>query len=107
MQKKVEIKLNKITTIFFDVDGVFTDGGLYFSENEVIMTKFNVHDGMGCMLLKETGVRLIILTSRQSKAIIKRFRELGINNIFTNVLNKKDFIKEYTKSHNLKKMRLL
>ena len=67
------------------------------------MTKFNVHDGMGCMLLKETGVQIIILTSRQSKAIIKRFRDLGINKIFTNVLNKKDFIKEYSKSHNLKK----
>ena len=103
MQKKVEIKLNKITTIFFDVDGVFTDGSLYFSENEVIMTKFNVHDGMGCILLKETGVEIIILTSRQSKAIIKRFRDLGINKIFTNVLNKKNFIKEYSKSHNLKK----
>ena len=76
---------------------------MYFAENEVIVTKFNVHDGMGCILLKETGVEIIILTSRQSKAIIKRFRDLGINKIFTNVLNKKDFIKEYSKSHNLKK----
>ena len=68
MQKKVEIILNKITTIFFDVDGVFTDGGLYFSENEVIMTKFNVHDGMGCMLLKETGVLLDLSLMKDGKS---------------------------------------
>ena len=103
MQKTFEIKLSKITTIFFDVDGVFTDGGLYYSENEVIMTKFNVHDGMGCILLRRLGIKLLILTSRQSNAIIKRFKDLGINEIFTNVLKKKDLIKEYSKSNNLKK----
>ena len=43
--------LNQITTIFFDVDGIFTDGSLYISDNEVTLTKFNVHDGMGCILL--------------------------------------------------------
>ena len=103
MPRKVEIKLSKITTIFFDVDGVFTDGSLYFSDNEVILTKFNVHDGMGCILLRELGVKLLILTSRQSNAIIKRFKDLGINEIYTNVLKKKDFIIEYSKSYNLKK----
>ena len=103
MPRKVEIKLSKITTIFFDVDGVFTDGSLYFSDNEVILTKFNVHDGMGCILLRELGVKLLILTSRQSNAIIKRFKDLRINEIYTNVLKKKDFIIEYSKSYNLKK----
>ena len=103
MPRKVEIKLSKITTIFFDVDGIFTDGSLYFSDNEVILTKFNVHDGMGCILLRELGIKLLILTSRQSNAIIKRFKDLGINEIYTNVLKKKDFIIEYSKSYNLKK----
>ena len=56
MQKKIDIDLNQITTIFFDVDGVFTDGSLYFSDNGVNTTKFNVHDGMGCILLKEAGI---------------------------------------------------
>ena len=45
--------LKPITTIFFDVDGVFTDGSLYFSEDGVNISKFNVHDGMGCILLKQ------------------------------------------------------
>ena len=41
MCKKLDMALNQITTIFFDVDGVFTDGSLYFSDNGVNITKFN------------------------------------------------------------------
>ena len=78
MQKKDDAALNQITTMFFDVDGIFTDGSLYFSDNGVNITKFNVHDGMGCILLKEAGIDLLILTSRHSDAIIERFKGLGI-----------------------------
>ena len=47
---------NHINTIFFDVDGVFTDGSLYVSDNGINITKFNVHDGMGCIHLKQIGI---------------------------------------------------
>ena len=100
------MSLNQITTIFFDVDGVFTDGSLYFLENGEKMTKFNVYDGIGCILLKEVGVELLILTARHSDAIIKRFKDLGIKKIFTNILKKREFIKEYSKTHNLNKKEL-
>ena len=103
MQKKIDIDLNQITTIFFDVDGVFTDGSLYFSDNGVNTTKFNVHDGMGCILLKETGIELLILTARHSDAVIQRFKGLGINKIFTKVLNKQNFIRKYSRDNNLTK----
>ena len=83
------MNLNQITTIFFDVDGVFTDGSVYFSDSGVNTTKFNVHDGMGCILLKEAGIELLILTARHSDAVIKRFKDLGIDKIFTKVLKKK------------------
>ena len=106
MCKKVDIALNQITTIFFDVDGVSTDVSLYFSDNGVNITKFNVYDGMGCILLKEAGIEILILTARHSDAVIERFKNLGINKIFTKVLKKRDFIKEYSKDHNLLKKEL-
>ena len=106
MQKKFDMDLNQITTIFFDVDGVFTDVSLYFSDNGVNITKFNVYDGMGCILLKEAGIELLILTARHSDAVIEHFKNLGINKIFTKVLKKRDFIKEYSKAHNLAKKEL-
>ena len=100
MQKKINLPLNQITTFFLDVDGVFTDGNLYFSDNGVNITKFNVYDGMGCILLQEIGIDLLILTTRHSDAVIKRLKGLGINKIFTKVLKKQDFIKKYSKLHN-------
>ena len=106
MQKKNDVALNQITTIFFDVDGIFTDGSLYFSDNRINMTKFNVHDGMGCILLKEVGIELLILTARHSDEVIRRFKGLGIDKIFTKVLKKRDFIKNYAKTHNLVKKEL-
>ena len=106
MQKELDISFNQITTIFFDVDGIFTDGGLYISDNEVTMTKFNVHDGLGCILLREVGLELLILTARHSDAVVKRFKDLGINKIFTKVLNKRDFIKNYSRTNKLTKNNL-
>ena len=61
---------------------------------------------MGCILLKEAGIELLILTARHSDAVIKRFKDLGIDKIFTKVLKKRDFIKEYSKAHNLEKKEL-
>ena len=95
MYKNIDLDLGQISTIFFDVDGIFTDGSLYFMDNGSSMTKFNVYDGMGCNLLKEAGLELLILTARHSDAVVKRFKELGITKIFTKVLKKRDFIKDY------------
>ena len=106
MKKKFDMDLSQISTICFDVDGVFTDGSLYISDNEVTITKFNVHDGMGCILLKEAGLELLILTARHNNAVVKRFKDLGINKIYTNVLKKRDFIREYSKTHNLAKKQI-
>ena len=106
MKKKVDMDLSQISTIFFDVDGVFTDGSFYISDNNITLTKFNVHDGMGCILLKEAGLELLILTARHSDAVIKRFKDLGINKIYTKVLKKRDFIREYSKTHNLVKKQI-
>ena len=103
MIKNGDTALDQITTIFFDVDGIFTDGSLYFSDNGVNTTKFNVHDGMGCILLKATGIELVILTARHSDAVIQRFKGLGINKIFTKVLNKQNFIRKYSRDNNLTK----
>ena len=88
MYKNIDLDLGQISTIFFDVDGIFTDGSLYFMDNGSSMTKFNVYDGMGCNLLKEAGLELLILTARHSDAVVKRFKELGITKIFTKVLKK-------------------
>jgi 3-deoxy-D-manno-octulosonate 8-phosphate phosphatase (KDO 8-P phosphatase) len=72
---KIE-KLKNIRLVVSDVDGVLTDGGMYFSETGLELKKFDVKDGMGFVLLKRSGIETGIITTDTSKIIdvrAKRF----------------------------------
>ena len=57
MDKKILKKLKKIRLIISDVDGVLTDGGMYYSESGEILKKFNAKDGMGVKMLLRFKVK--------------------------------------------------
>ncbi|MDB9861877.1 HAD-IIIA family hydrolase [Litorivicinus sp.] len=66
----------------FDVDGVFTDGILYYGPNGDALKAFNVLDGIGLKLLQKAGIQVAIITGRKSPMVEKRFEELDVNFIF-------------------------
>jgi 3-deoxy-D-manno-octulosonate 8-phosphate phosphatase (KDO 8-P phosphatase) len=72
----------------FDVDGVLTDGSLYYSDSGEEMKRFNVHDGHGMRMLKDSGITLAIITSRTSRCVEARARNLGIELLFQGVADK-------------------
>ena len=51
----------KIKLVIFDVDGVLTDGGLYFTDDGREIKKFNVRDGLGISLLVKTGIEVAVI----------------------------------------------
>ena len=55
-------KLNKIKIVLTDVDGVLTDGGMYYTKDGDIMKKFHARDGMGVTLLRKNNIPTIIVT---------------------------------------------
>ena len=59
-----------------DVDGVMTDGGLYFTESGDQFKRFHVHDGMAFLLLKEAGIKTGIITSEKLKLIELRVKRI-------------------------------
>jgi 3-deoxy-D-manno-octulosonate 8-phosphate phosphatase (KDO 8-P phosphatase) len=65
--------------MFFDVDGVMTDGGLYYGPNGESMKRFNVLDGHGLKALKQAGIRIGILSGRSHPATEVRAHELGFD----------------------------
>lgn len=67
-----------IRVAFFDVDGVLTDGGLYFSEAGETLKRFNVLDGQGLKLLQQVGITPVVITGRDSPALRLRLKALGI-----------------------------
>jgi 3-deoxy-D-manno-octulosonate 8-phosphate phosphatase (KDO 8-P phosphatase) len=67
-----------IRVVFFDVDGVLTDGGLYFSEAGEALKRFHVLDGQGLKLLQQVGITPVVITGRDSPALRLRLKALGI-----------------------------
>ena len=67
-----------IRVVFFDVDGVLTDGGLYFSEHGETLKRFNTLDGHGLKLLQQAGITPVVITGRDSLALRKRLSALGV-----------------------------
>jgi YrbI family 3-deoxy-D-manno-octulosonate 8-phosphate phosphatase len=63
---------HKIKLFAMDVDGVLTDGGMYYSEEGEVMKKFNARDGMGIELLRKNGIIPVIITKENSKIVITR-----------------------------------
>lgn len=71
-------KLKRVKVLVLDVDGVLTDGRIWISADGDEMLAFDVKDGMGITQLMEHGVEVVILTGRNSKAVIARADALGI-----------------------------
>jgi 3-deoxy-D-manno-octulosonate 8-phosphate phosphatase (KDO 8-P phosphatase) len=67
-----------IRVVFLDVDGVLTDGGLFFSEHGETLKRFNTLDGHGLKLLQKAGITPAIVTGRDSKPLRLRLQALGI-----------------------------
>lgn len=67
-----------IRVVFFDVDGVLTDGGLYFSEAGETLKRFHSLDGQGLKLLQQVGITPAVITGRDSPALRLRLKALGI-----------------------------
>jgi 3-deoxy-D-manno-octulosonate 8-phosphate phosphatase (KDO 8-P phosphatase) len=81
-------RARKIRVAAFDVDGVLTDGGLYYSDSGEEMKRFNVRDGHGLKMLKDSGITPAIITSRTSRLVAERARNLGIEHLFQGVADK-------------------
>jgi 3-deoxy-D-manno-octulosonate 8-phosphate phosphatase (KDO 8-P phosphatase) len=72
----------------FDVDGVLTDGGLHYSDSGEETKVFDVRDGLGMRMLQASGIALAIITSRTSRCVAQRARDLGIDLLFQGVQDK-------------------
>ena len=71
-----------IEFIVLDVDGVMTDGTLFYGdENTTEVKSFNVKDGLGIKLLQRYGIEVAIITGRRSSALEQRASELGIETL--------------------------
>ena len=87
-------RLSKIKLVITDVDGVLTDNGLYYTDEGLVMKKFNVKDGMGAVLLRKKGIKTAIISTDESSIIKKRAERLKMDFIYTGTWEKDLKMKE-------------
>jgi YrbI family 3-deoxy-D-manno-octulosonate 8-phosphate phosphatase len=91
----------KIKIFLSDVDGVLTDGGMYYTENGDEFKKYSVYDGMGFQLLQKTGVKVGIVTTEDKQMNRRRSNKLGLDYDFHGVKDKLQLIKDLCKQENI------
>lgn len=87
-------KAAKIRLIALDVDGIMSDGKLYFSASGDELKAFNILDGLGLKQLMAAGLTVAVITGRQSPLTEKRMRDLGIPHLMQGREDKKVALRE-------------
>lgn len=67
-----------VKMLVLDVDGVLTDGGLYYNDDGLSVKRFDVQDGLGIKLAQRAGIEVVIISGMESPALMKRACDLGI-----------------------------
>lgn len=89
-----------------DIDGVLTDGKLYYTKNGEEIKAFNVLDGLGIKLLQNANIKFGVISGRHSEALINRLKELKIDIIYTGNHNKLDIYNKIKEDFALEDMEI-
>ena len=94
MNKDLRSKLARTEMLILDVDGVLTDGRLFYGSAGIEMKAFNVHDGYGIKKIQLEGISIAIVSGRTSDIVERRAKELNIRFLFQNVAQKDEVLDE-------------
>jgi len=88
MDISVSERVQKIKMLILDIDGVLTDGRMIYSAYGEELKSFDVHDGLGLVLLRRAGIRNAIITARKSRIVKARCKDLGSGKVYHGYPNK-------------------
>ncbi|HXB93477.1 MAG TPA: HAD hydrolase family protein [Puia sp.] len=100
-------KFKSIRTFVFDVDGVMTDGSvLVFGTGEQVR-RMSTRDGYSLQLAIKKGYRVLVISGGASEGVRERLEYLGISDIFLNVKDKREMLRQYALEHDLEEKDIL
>lgn len=102
MRNTIKQKCRKIRIILTDVDGVLTDGGMYYSKDGDILKKFHVRDGMGVTLLRKNGIFTIIITKEKTMMVKKWAQKMTVKKLYDGIIRKESMIDSICTTFNVK-----
>jgi N-acylneuraminate cytidylyltransferase len=91
--------VGEIRLLVCDVDGVLTDGGMYYSDDGSEIKKFNTRDGMGLTMVQQTGVSLMFLTGEDNELVRRRAKKLAVDYYAPGVKDKAGYLAGFFAEH--------
>ncbi len=88
LMREIIEKAKKLKLLILDVDGVLTDGRLFFDDQGKEYKCFHARDGHGIKLLRQTGVEVAVISGRQSNSVALRMKSLGVEAVYQGHENK-------------------
>ncbi|MGL5793524.1 MAG: HAD family hydrolase, partial [Waterburya sp.] len=87
LNAELQFSLSQVKLLALDVDGVLTDGGLYYSNSGEEFKKFNVKDGQGIKLVMQAGIEVALISASNSAATLHRAQKLNVKRAFIGIEN--------------------
>jgi 3-deoxy-D-manno-octulosonate 8-phosphate phosphatase (KDO 8-P phosphatase) len=87
-RRRAAAALGEVRLLALDVDGVLTDGRLWFGASGEVLKVFHVRDGHGIREILSAGIEVVVISGRRAAAVKRRCRELGIRRVFQGVADK-------------------
>ncbi|MDC6367446.1 MULTISPECIES: acylneuraminate cytidylyltransferase [Flavobacteriaceae] len=98
---KKQKSCSKINHLVLDMDGVFTDGTVTFTKDGEFSKAFDMRDGMGLEILRQSHVKVIIMTSENSEVVKQRMKKLQIEDVFLGIKDKYSCLENICKERNI------
>jgi 3-deoxy-D-manno-octulosonate 8-phosphate phosphatase (KDO 8-P phosphatase) len=87
--------------IFTDIDGVWTDGGMYYDQTGNEWKRFSTYDGAGVKRAHDNGIPVGIVTAENTMIVENRANKLNVDYVFQGVKNKLEFVSDFCDSHGI------
>lgn len=94
-------RIKRVRMLILDVDGVLTNGQIFFGNEGELFKQFNVQDGMGISLFRQAGHKVAVITGRTSDIVSLRSAELKIDDVYQGSMSKKAALADLLAKHDL------
>ena len=102
MNQRLVKKIKKIKILLTDVDGVLTDGGMYYSSKGDVMKKFHARDGMAISLLKKNGIPTILVTKEKTMIVKQWAKKMSVKKLYDGIVKKEQVLEKICQEFNIK-----
>jgi 3-deoxy-D-manno-octulosonate 8-phosphate phosphatase (KDO 8-P phosphatase) len=101
INEELMTRFKKIKLLLLDVDGVLTDGRIIYDSRFRDSKFFDVHDGLGVFVLHKFGIKTILITAKNSRAIKPRARDMHVAEVFADIFPKTVVLEKILKKYNV------